>query len=220
MKEAYYSPTMIATEATLLLQELQQLVRLKPGLPLKRATVLLVIDAQNFFTDTSSHAYIPAASAVLPNIADLIRFFHESARPVIFTRHANSPADAGLMASWWRDLLNLESELSQITPALDFVDQRVIIKSQYDAFYRSELENWLRDLSIEDLVVTGFMTHLCCETTIRSGFVRGFRTVFPIDATATYNRHHHLATFLNLAHGFASPCLSADILRGEVDGDG
>ena len=35
-------------------------------------------------------------------------------------------------------------------------------------------------------------------------FVRGFDVTFPFDGTATYDRDHHLASLLNLSHGFAS----------------
>jgi bifunctional isochorismate lyase/aryl carrier protein len=47
------------------------------------------------------------------------------------------------------------------------------------------------------------MTHLCCETTARAAFVRGFDVFFLVDGTATYNQDYHQATLLNLAHGVA-----------------
>jgi isochorismate hydrolase len=56
------------------------------------------------------------------------------------------------------------------------------------------------------------MTHLCCETTARSAFVRGFEVFFTIDGTATYNQGFHLGTLVNLSHGFATPVLASEIL--------
>jgi len=52
-------------------------------------------------------------------------------------------------------------------------------------------------------VVCGVMTHLCCETTAREAFVRGFEVFFPVDGTASYNQKFHEASLQNLAHGFA-----------------
>ena len=49
------------------------------------------------------------------------------------------------------------------------------------------------------------MTNLCCETTARSAFIRGFDVIMPVDATAAYNYEFHLATFLNLAYMFTRP---------------
>ena len=53
------------------------------------------------------------------------------------------------------------------------------------------------------LVIGGVMTHLCCETTARSGFVKGYQIFFPVDTTATYNPNFHTATLRNLSHGFS-----------------
>jgi bifunctional isochorismate lyase/aryl carrier protein len=51
------------------------------------------------------------------------------------------------------------------------------------------------------------MTNICCETTARSAFVRGFEVFFAIDGTATYSEEHHLATIMNFSYGFVIPIL-------------
>lgn len=51
--------------------------------------------------------------------------------------------------------------------------------------------------------MTGVMTNLCCETTAREAFVKGFRVFFSTDATATLDLELHEATLKNLAYGFA-----------------
>ncbi len=58
------------------------------------------------------------------------------------------------------------------------------------------------------------VTHLCCETTARSAFCRGFSVIFPPDATASYNRGLHQASLLTLCHGFVYPMLVDDIVAG------
>ena len=60
---------------------------------------LLVLDMQDYFLREGSHAFIPSAPAILPNIEKLIESFYEANRPVIFTRHLNT--DAGMMSRWW-----------------------------------------------------------------------------------------------------------------------
>jgi nicotinamidase-related amidase len=57
------------------------------------------------------------------------------------------------------------------------------------------------------------MTNLCCETTVRSAFVKGFRPVLPIDATAAYNRQFHLATFKNLSFGFTPLMTTIEVIE-------
>ena len=62
-------------------------------------------------------------------------------------------------------------------------------------------------------MIAGVLTHLCCETTARSAFVRGFKVFFTVDGTATYYEDFHRATLLNLSHGFAVPVLVDDIRK-------
>jgi bifunctional isochorismate lyase / aryl carrier protein len=57
------------------------------------------------------------------------------------------------------------------------------------------------------------MTHLCCETTARSAFTHGFEVFFTIDGTATYNERFHIATLLNLSHGFALAVLVEEVIE-------
>lgn len=116
------------------------------------------------------------------------------------------------MAVWWRDLIGAASPLSGIDPRLEAQDGMMISKTRYDAFMDSPLEKLLREVGVLQLVICGVMTHLCCETTARSAFMRGFEVFFTIDGTATYNEAFHRASLLNLAHGFATPVLVQDIL--------
>jgi len=172
---------------------------------------LLVLDMQDYFLNADSHAFIPSAPAILPNLQKLIAAFSLHGRPVIFTRHLNTEADAGMLARWWRDVLRADSPLSSIAAMLDTSKGICIQKTQYDAFHSTSLEEDLRSREVEQLVVSGVMTHLCCETTARSAFMRGFNVLFCVDGTATYTEAFHRATLQNLAHGFALPVLCEEI---------
>ena len=61
--------------------------------------------------------------------------------------------------------------------------------------------------------MTGVMTNMCCETTARSAFVRGFEVIMPVDATAAYNYEFHLATFLNMSYMFAAPLNTTTLIK-------
>lgn len=198
------------------LREAEELVSWSAGLErgsfTPGATALLVVDMQRYFLEPASHAYLPSAVDIVPGLVSLSRAFWESGLPVIFTRHLNTEEDAGSLGVWWNDLIRVEDPLSEITSALDTSIGIVLEKSQYDAFHGTDLEDTLRERGVERVVVTGVATHLCCETTARSAFVRGFEVTFPVDGTATYDEHHHLATILNLAHGFATTTRVRDLV--------
>ncbi len=132
---------------------------------------------------------------------------------MIFTRHINNLKNVGNMKKWWKDLIKGNSRYSKIHKAIDTSQGIIIKKSRYDAFYKTELEKILKTKRVKQVVITGVMTNLCCETTARSAFMRGFDVFFVIDGTATYNYKFHLSTILNLSHGFAVPVLGENLIK-------
>ena len=53
------------------------------------------------------------------------------------------------------------------------------------SFTATPLESWLRQQRIDTVVITGYMTHMCCDTTARQAVHRGFTVEFLNDATGT-----------------------------------
>ena len=212
MKETYFTPENIANQASEFIEYCEKFTR-----PMKLSfspytSALLVLDMQAYFLNPDSHAYIPSAQAIVPHLKSLIHAYRSRGLPVIYTRHTNRPQDAGMMSIWWQDLITTDSPLSQIVPELEPGDSTVILKSQYDAFYGTELDAMLRANGVMQVLVSGVMTHLCCETTARSAFMHGFEVFFLVDGTATYNQQFHQASLLNLSHGFASLLLVDEAL--------
>ena len=62
--------------------------------------------------------------------------------------------------------------------------KRIVIFGLPGAFTRTDLETRLRDQGVEQLVVAGFMTQMCCDTTAREAAHRGFRVLMAGDAMA------------------------------------
>jgi len=213
MKECYFTPQNLPAKTFEMLRLLDSIRRKGPFSFSPDNAALLVLDMQAYFLNPSSHAFVPSAAAILPGVQRLAEAFTAGNRPVILTRHLNTPQDAGQMSKWWRDLLTETHPFSQISPEFAVSDAFVLHKPQYDAFYATGLDDHLRARSVTQVVICGVMTHLCCETTARSAFMRGFEVFFCVDGTATYTEAHHRATLLNLAHGFATLVPVKDILR-------
>ena len=117
-----------------------------------------------------------------------------------------------MMAEWWHDLITPTHPRVGLSNRLELDGAEVLQKTQYDAFYQTDLAERLEVQGVSDVVICGVMTHLCCETTARSAFVRGLRVWFTVDGTASYNAEFHLGTLRNLAHGFAIPVLTSEVL--------
>ncbi len=220
-KEKYFTSGSIEHQAAELLQQVRILVKGKEIQFRAQESALLILDMQAFFLEASSHAYVPSAQAIVGGLVQLVEAYSSNGRPVVFTQHVNSPSDAGMMATWWKEVISAEHPLKGIAKEFDLSKGVLVQKSQYDAFHHTPLDELLRARGIRQLVVCGVMTHLCCETTARSAFMRGYEVLFPVDGTATYTLEHHRASLLNLAHGFATIVLVQDILaavRGEHGG--
>jgi bifunctional isochorismate lyase/aryl carrier protein len=212
-KTKYFTKTSIDDNAKSIYQKLGSQFDLHKDQLIPTKTALLILDMQEFFFNENSHAFIPSAHATIRPIKSLANLFISNNLPIITTRHINTRGNARQMDYWWRDILTEESEYSQLITDFNIPQAELIIKSQYDAFYDTNLHEILRKNNIEQVIITGVMTHLCCETTARSAFIRGYNVFFPIDGTATYNEDFHNATLTNLAHGFANITLINNLMQ-------
>jgi isochorismate hydrolase len=185
------------------------------------AAALLVVDMQNAFIHADGPIYLPAGAAVVDKIAAVAHAFRAAGRPVFYTRHAEDPAggNAGMMARWWENSSPQEGtwEAAIFEGRAPQAGDVVIPKIRYNAFIATDLEQRLREARVEDLVVTGVMANLCCETTARDAFMRDYRVFFAADGTAAPSLAFHRGTLLNLAYGFAY-VLTCDDLVAMVRG--
>jgi len=159
---------------------------------------LLVIDMQNYF-----HQIV---QPILDNIQKVIQASRRKNIPVIFTQHGHTDAasDGGTLGEWWGQVILEGTKDWKFIPEMKIESKDIILpKKRYSAFYETDLEKILRSKGIQDLILSGVMTNLCCETTARDAFMRDYRVFFLIDGTSTGKEDHHLATLKNLGYGFA-----------------
>ena len=169
-------------------------------LDIKKAA-LLVIDMQKYFCDNDGKAYVPGADILKKKIQDMVDVFSNADQPIIFTRHLDT--QGSLMEKWWKENLKEDDPQSKITKDIDKSKGQILKKQQYDAFQDTDLEKTLRKKGVEQLVICGVLTNLCCESTARSAFMKSFEVYFVTDATATYKKEMYDGTLLNLSYGFA-----------------
>ena len=182
----------------------------------KDFVALIVVDMQRHFCDKESSFFVPRSDALAERIKTLVDAFVESNRPIIFTRHIDSENEGNLMLRWWSEQIREDDPMSQVVDILDAERGTIVIKHQYDGFLNTELEALLRSKDVRQVVVCGVLTNLCCETTARSAFMRGFEVYFVDDGTATFSKDMHEATLLNLAYGFATVTTIADVIKSLV----
>lgn len=212
-KTQYFSEETIDTYSRSMLQELKEVKRQRALSFTPENSALLILDMQKYFLYEKSHAYILSAPFIVPKMIRLAKAYEKEGLPIVLTRHLNTRDDAGMMKRWWKEIIDKKESGSEIISDLNEIDGIRIEKTQYDSFYRTALEKILREKDVTRIVITGVMTHLCCETTARSAFVRDFEVFFPVDGTATYNEDFHRAALLNLTHGFVHPVLMEELIN-------
>ena len=137
---------------------------------------LLVIDAQNeYFTGKIPVTY-PHGSIV--NILQAMDAAHAAHVPVVIIQHANRAVGAATFVpgtpSW-----DLHPEVQKRPYDL------LIEKTLPGSFTGTPLERWLEEQGIRTLTIAGYMTQMCCDTTARQAFHRGYAVKFLSDATGT-----------------------------------
>ena len=179
-----------------ILKELQPYRERKAVVDPKHAA-LLVIDMQNYF-----HRII---QPVLKNLSRVVQSCRQKELPIFFTQHGHTdPAsDGGVLGQWWGEVILHGTRDWEFISEIKIESKDIILpKKRYSAFFETELDSILRSKGIQDLIISGVMTNLCCETTARDAFMRDYKVFFLIDGTATGKEEHHLATLKNLGYGF------------------
>ena len=214
-EEFYVTVSHLKAKTALWKQEIAgyNLHRMKPH---PKKSCLLVVDMQNYFLDRNSPTFTPGGLAILSNVKSLVKGFRQKKLPVIYTmhQHKSGQMDGGILGWWWEGMIMEGTKDARIHPGLAPLPQeKVVTKHRYSAFYNTDLEIVLRCLNISDLIITGVMTNLCCESTARDAYFRDYRVFFVMDATGTVDEQLHLATLKNLAFGFAYVADTQEILR-------
>jgi isochorismate hydrolase len=169
---------------------------------------LLVIDMQNYF-----HQIV---QPVLKNLSKVVQSCRQKKVPIIFTQHGHTdpPSDGGVLGEWWGEVILHGTKDWEFISEMKIESKDIILpKKRYSAFFETELDTILRSKGIQDLIISGVMTNLCCETTARDAFMRDYKVFFLIDGTATGKEEHHLATLKNLGYGFAYLMTCEELIR-------
>lgn len=141
---------------------------------MKRA--LLVIDVQNeYFTGQLPVTYPPGS---LDNILQVMNAASEHDIPVIVVRHTQPQENTPIFRQG--------TEEWELHPEIIKRSYKLLIdKNLPGSFTETELESWLKENDIDTVVIAGYMTQMCCDTTARQASHLGFSVEFLSDATGT-----------------------------------
>jgi ureidoacrylate peracid hydrolase len=174
-----------------------------------RRTALVVVDMQNAFMLAGvAHALCPMAEKIVPNVNRLAAAVRASGGTVIWIK-TTFKEDALRRWSTYFEMVTPEQgrkRMAALTAgsmghelwhALDVhADDLVIEKTRFSAFIQgsSNLAEELRSRGLENVLITGTVTNVCCESTARDAMMLNLRTIMVSDGNAAVTDEDHNAS--------------------------
>ncbi|MGE2736671.1 cysteine hydrolase family protein [Mycolicibacterium vaccae] len=148
------------------------------GLPLEPSglgeSALVLIDCQNTYTYGTLE--LDGVGAALDEAAALLDRARTAGVPVIHIQH-----DAGPGSPY-----DITAEIGAIHSSVAPRDgEPVVVKNFPNSFVQTELDELLKASDVSNLVLAGFMTHMCVNSTARGAFNLGYAPTVVAAATAT-----------------------------------
>jgi len=180
-------------------------------------TALVIVDMQRVFMAPEEVFANPHAMDIVPAVNRLAGAMRDAGGTVIWTRQTVSAEPPLAMARWQYDPSDpvVASAMQAMMrgalphalhPAMEArAGDLVLNKYRYSAFAcpAGALEAALRERDVEMLVIVGTLTNVCCESTARDAYMRGYKVMVVADATAAVTDEEQHAALLNLRINFA-----------------
>lgn len=142
--------------------------------PRLRDAVLVMIDYQNEYT--AGPIALPDATTAIAHAAKLLARARAAGAAIIHIAHKGRAGG----------LFDRDAERGAIVPALTPVNgEPVTEKGLPNAFAGTDLAAQLAAIGRKDIVLAGFMTHMCISATARAGLDLGYRITVDADSCAT-----------------------------------
>ena len=137
-------------------------------------SALIIIDAQNTYCEGVMK--LDGMEKALKECRVLLDRFRKAGRPVFHIQH-----DAGPGTPY-----DVKSHIGQIVDILAPSEREPVITKNYpNSFVGTELDALLKKAGIKNLILVGFMSHMCVNSTARGAFSLGYRPTVVASATAT-----------------------------------
>jgi len=146
-------------------------------------TALVIVDVQNDYF-SGGRMELSASPDAVSKIKELLDIFRTMEMPVVHVRNIYVKPEGLLFypeaigAAIHHDVVPVEGE-------------KEVLKNYPNSFRGTDLDAYLKENKITKLVVTGMMTHLCIDSTVRAAFDLGYECILVGDCCATRSLSFH-----------------------------
>ena len=157
---------------------MSETLRALSGLPLEpvslASSTLILIDCQNTYTEGVME--LEGVQVALDEAATLLDRARTAGIPIVHIQHSDGPGS----------LYDVDGHTGAIVDRVaPRIGEPVVVKAYPNSFIETDLEARLKELGASNLVLAGFMTHMCVNSTARGAFNLGYAPTVVASATAT-----------------------------------
>ena len=168
-----------------------------------------VREAMNYYRDR--------LELIVPNIARLQKAFRRKRMEVIQTKIASLTLDGRERSKGHRDkgiFAPKGSKDAEILKELRPMENEIVLpKTASGVFNSTAIDQILRNLGVENLVITGVVTNNCVENAVRDACDRGFAVILVEDGCAAVSEELHLAAIRAMRDHFAKIKTTAEVIK-------
>ncbi|MFC2038571.1 isochorismatase family cysteine hydrolase [Chloroflexota bacterium] len=154
------------------------------------ADVILVVDMIRGFFEKKFPLYVgDECLGIIPNIRHLLNNGKASGSDIIFLCDCHAPDD--LEFKMFPSHCIGGTEEVEIIPGLSEYPGDIIYKQRYSGFFETSLEEKLKAIQPEKLIVCGVATNICVMHTVADARNRYYIVEVPVDCVASFDPEAH-----------------------------
>lgn len=212
---------------------LLSMIKPLPEVQLKlKCTALLIVDMQYLDAHKDYGMFIKAKEKgnekaldyykdrldiIVPNIVRLQKVFREKGMEVIQTKIESLTLDGRERSKGHKDkdiFAAKGSKDGQILNELKPLENEIVLpKTASGVFNSTAIDQILRNLGIDSLLITGVVTNNCVENAVRDACDRGYAVILVEDGCAAVSEELHQASIRAMKDHFAKVKTTAEVIE-------
>ena len=196
-------------------------------------TAHVIVDLQNGFMEPGAAVELPVAREIVPNVNEISRAVRAFGGINIFLHYTARDEAIASWSTWYSHFHDADSrEMMRkafapnarswnLWPGLEVTDEDIKLeKSRFSAFVPGtcDLHSVLQSRKIENVIITGAATNVCCESTARDAMQLNYKVIFVADGNAALTDDFHNASLNNLRSLYADIAMTESVVRQLAEG--
>lgn len=151
---------------------------------------LIIVDMLNDFMLEGAPLRVEGAVKIIPNIKREIETARKDGYPVIYVCDAHKKDDPEFKI-WPKHCVEGSYGAQVHTDLAPEKGDKIIYKTRYSGFFNTNLDNVLRNLGVDTLIITGVVTNICVLYTASDAASRDYRILVYKDCVMGLNEEEH-----------------------------